>query len=285
MEASTSASIKRKNRSFSSERPGDERGTPKALPKIPRLTTTPPEDAASAAAGGQDPDVLEEDELPSLEELSQALSEEGEKSYAEAAGSAGKATDRKDYPYLLYVHTGDEERKTMTRKTWDLFLKEVNKAVVDMVLEKGKAPRSEWNAYKRGVGFFAILDKDSQTMMKELIAAIKVAEFSFRGWAKGETGKYTPLTTILPAQMDGLPTGKLMHAITALNGLPAQTEQETHFVIRSCEARRGGSGRVLRIGVSRTWKEILESMDYRVLAATTMLEFRTGAGTPSSPPR
>ncbi len=278
-------SSKRKNRSFSAERSGEERETPKSsLPKIPRIASTPKE-AAQVATRENEEDVLDEEELPSLEELSQALDEEeGGKSYAEAAGT-GKKVIRKDYPFFLYVHTGDEERKTMTRKTWELFLKEVNKTVVDMVLDKGKAPRSEWNAYKRGVGFFAILDKDSQIMMKDIISGIKVAEFTFRGWAKGETGKYTPLTTILPAQLDGLPTGKVMQAIIALNRLPESTEQEVQYVIRSCEARKGGSGRVLRIGVSKTWMEALESMDYRVLVATTMVEFRTGAGTPSSPKR
>ncbi len=231
---------------------------------------------------------MDEEELPSLEELSQALDEEGGKSCAcaEVAGSGAEGrTVRKDYPFLLYVYTGDEDRKVMSRKTWDLFLKEVNKSLVDMVLEKGKAPLSEWNAFKRGVGFFAIIDKDSQVMMKELIAGIKVAEYSFRGWAKGETGKYTPLTAVLPQQLDGLHTGKVLQAVTTLNQLPEPTEEEKHYVIRSCEARRGGAGRFLRIGVSKDWLETLESKEFRVFVGLTVVEFRTRAGTPSLPKR
>ena len=284
----TSTSTKRKNRSLSLERPGEEQETPKtSLPKIPRIVQTPPEETASAAPKGDEEEVLDEEELPSLEELSQALDEEGgEKSYAEATGSGtGGRTIRKDYPFLLYVHTGDEERRTMSRKTWDLFLKEVTKAHMDLALKTGSAPFSEWRAFKRGVGFFAILDKESQIQMKELIANVKVAEYTFRGWAKGETGKFTPLTTVLPAETDGTPAGKIMQVITCLNGLPESSEASTHYVIRSCEARKGGKGRILRVGVSKEWMERLGAKNLQVFLGPRLLEFRTAAGAPASPKR
>ncbi len=281
-------SSKRKNRSFSTERSGEERETPKSsLPKIPRITSTPPAEAAQTATKGNEDEVLDEDELPSLEELSQALDEEGgERSYAEAAGTTESGrTSRKDYPYLLYVHTGDEERRTMSRKTWDLFLKEVTKAHMDLALKTGSAPFSEWRAFKRGVGFFAILDKESQMQMKKLIADVRVAEYTFRGWAKGETGKFTPLTTILPAETDGTPAGKIMQVIACLNGLQESTEANTHYIVRSCEARKGGKGRILRVGVSKEWMERLEAKKLQVFLGPRLLEFRTAAGAPASPKR
>lgn len=66
------------------------RETPKtSLSKIPRMGQTPPEAAASTATKGSDNrSVFDEEELPFLEELYQALEDDDrEKSYAEATGT------------------------------------------------------------------------------------------------------------------------------------------------------------------------------------------------------
>ncbi len=58
----------------------------------------------------------------------------------------------------------------MSRNTWNLFLKEMTKALMDKAQNVGKVPLWDWHAFKRGVGVFAIIDEESQQTMKELIA-------------------------------------------------------------------------------------------------------------------
>jgi hypothetical protein len=85
--------------------------------------------------------------------------------------------------------------------------------------------------------------------MKEVIDGITVAEYSFRAWAKGETGEYTPLTIRIPAAMTRktFTAGKIMQAACLLNKLP-----ENSHTIRDCKDVKDSKDRLCASRPKRT---------------------------------
>ncbi len=82
------------------------------------------------------------------------------------------------------------------------------------------------------------MDEESQTLAKQLVSEITVAEHRLRAWSKSERGNYASATAKLPAMLKNQPYGKIMAAVTKLNNLPAEG-----FVRIRAMSVSSGSGR------------------------------------------
>ena len=96
-----------------------------------------------------------------------------------------------------------------------------------------------------------------------------MAEHKFRAWAKNKRGKYTSVTAKLPAMLKNQPYGKIMAAVTKLNGLPAEG-----FVLRKGTTFKDqGDVRLLQIGVTKEFLEALQKVK-RVRVGFCSVQFR-----------
>ncbi len=150
------------------------------------------------------------------------------------ANVAKKGKRRKDFPYILYVHTGEEERRTMSTKTWTCFFEKMQVVCLNLTLKGEVVPKIEWSGFAKGVGLIAPANKASRTLVKKLASQVKVTEFTFKAWARGEKGKYIPLSIRLSATMPStdFSSGKFMQAVIIANKLPDK------YVIRGVQAGR-----------------------------------------------
>ena len=130
-------------------------------------------------------------------------------------------------------------------------------------------PKIDWSNLVRGVGVLAVVDADSHALTKQLVGDIEVAEHKFRAWAKNERGKYTSVTAKLPVMLKNQPYGKIMAAVTKLNGLPA----EGFVLCKGTMFKDQGDVRLLRIGVTKEFLEALQKVE-RVRVGICSLEFR-----------
>jgi hypothetical protein len=278
--ASTSKSIevkgnsKRKNRSLSLERstPSKDEEHKKKIPRTgdqpanlgsPKTSSTPTLPRMPEEEDEDDDLVIDESGEPSVLDLAEDL----RSALPDYSGVAQGSTPKTDFPYILYVHVGKEQRRKMSRETWTVLLEKVHSATLDLALA-GKGVRIEWNGYAKGVGMFAPADAASRAAMKEVIDGITVAEHSFRAWAKGEMGEFTPLTIRIPAAMTRktFTAGKIMQAACLLNKLP-----ENSHTIRDCKDVKDSKDRLLRITAKKDLVDAIISLDGTLYVAASKL--------------
>ncbi len=266
---------KRKNRSLSLERST----SPKAAvqPKIPRIGHTPPSghNPSTSTPKPSLEEVEEEDENLVANEASEPTLEEFAADVRDALPDfskvvAGKA-DKPDFPYILYVHSGKEERRTMSRETWTVLLEKLQVATLNLVLNSNgeEGAKVEWTGYARGVGLVAPADEASRDTVKNLISGLQVADESFRAWAKGEKGEWTPLSLRIPATMakKTFTAGKIMTAACLLNKLPGKDS----FQIRDCQDVKNSKDRLLRITAKKDLVDALIQRDGVIYVASSKL--------------
>jgi hypothetical protein len=269
-----SGNSKRKNRSLSLERstPSKDEEHKKKIPRTgdqpanlgsPKTSSTPTLPRMPEEEDEDDDLVIDESHEPSVLDLADDL----RSALPDYAGAAQGSKTSTDSPYILYVHVGKEERRKMSRETWTVLLEKVHSATLDLALA-GKGVRIDWNGFAKGVGLFAPADADSRAAMKEIIDGITVAEYSFRAWAKGETGEYTPLTIRIPAAMTRktFTAGKIMQAACLLNKLP-----ENSHTIRDCKDVKDSKDRLLRITAKRDLVDAIIKLDGKLYVAATQL--------------
>ncbi len=261
---------KRKNRSFSSERGATPMVSSFAF-KIPQLGASP------ATPSGSAPPSVSNDNEEKQDVIDDKSTEPGLEDFADDiraalptyANMAGKGEKRKDFPYLLYVHTGEEERRTMSKETWTFFYEKLNVTFMNLVFGGKEVPTLEWSGFAKGVRLICLVNKESLEQMRDIVATIKLAEFTFRGWAKGERGKYVPLSVRLPPPlMSGVFTaGKVLQMAILQNKLPNK------YVIRGCRKVPGGSTeRLLRFGAEEELFEALRQRNGNIGVAAHRLE-------------
>ena len=265
---------KRKTRSLSLERSGSNPPTP--VSKQPRVTPAPetssstptklvPTIVEATEAMGDMNVIQDETDEPTLDDVAP-----GDVS-GEAADYASKAKGaaRKDYPYILYVHEGNDERKTMSRETWNCLYEKINTACMDLIIGEKDAPKIEWSGFAKGVGLIAPLDERSRDIMQKLVADTEVAEYKFRAWAKGEKGRWVPLSIKIPAFMkkETVTAQKIMQMAVLMNKLP-----EKSYIIRSCHVIQPGKERLLRIGADEHLVTRLKQLKGEIYVAAAKLE-------------
>jgi len=264
-EVNDNTSNKRKNRSLSLERGPSSSSTPVVTPssKIPRVGGTPQDVCPPPGFS----DVIEDEASePALDSLDMADLDGALPTMAEITKKGSKM----DYPFILFIHQGKEDRRTMTKETWRCLYEQVQERCLNLIIEGKDAPTVEWSGYKAGVGFIAPKDKESRSLLKDIVDSLKVAEFNFRAWAKGEHGKYIPLSIRIPATMkqETFPSGKIMQAAILFNKLP-----EGKHVIYSCNpVSNTGKDRLLRIGVEEELFNAIKEKDGSLYVAASKLE-------------
>ena len=266
---------KRKNRSLSLERSTSPK--PAVQSKIPRIGRTPPSGSTPSTStpkpsleGVEEEDadlVADEASEPTLEEFAADVRDDLPDFSKVAAGKSNKP----DFPYILYVHSGKEERRTMSRETWTVLLEKLQSATLDLVLNSAgeEGVKVEWTGYARGVGLVAPADEKSRDKVKELIGGLSVADESFRAWAKGEKGEWTPLSIRIPATMTKrtFTAGKIMTAACLLNKLPGKDS----FQIRDCHDVKNSKDRLLRITAKKDLVDALIQRDGVIYVASSKL--------------
>ena len=184
---------------------------------------------------------------------------------------AGRAK-REFSPFILFIHVGEEERRKMNRDTWLLFYEKLCDKLLDLNLEGKEAPTVEWHAFSKGFGLICPVDETSRDLLKGHVREIVVADFTFRAWARGEEGKYLPVTTHLPECLFKAPPGKILQAAMRANNFPLDS-----FVVRDCKKAnklQDSKVRLLRFGATRELVEALQAKNGRMAVAAVTLELR-----------
>ena len=109
--------------------------------------------------------------------------------------------DKKVHEHILWIHKSKDERLTLMRVEWNIFLTKLQ----ELVLAGKPYLKINWQRLVWGVGILTPMDKESQTITQEIVRRIKVAENSLRAWAKGD--KDTNLTVKLPSTMNSITSG------------------------------------------------------------------------------
>ncbi len=256
---------KRKTRSVSTERGASRSGhTPEA--KSAKVTPHTSTSSSTIMEQGEDSDVIvDEDHEPSLDDFAEEM-KAALPTYAQSA----KGEKKKDYKYILYVHLGDEERRTMAKEVWTLLFEKVQASCLERVFAQKEVPKIEWSGYSKGVGVIAPSDEASRDIMKEIISNTKVAEHSFRAWAKGEKGKYTLLSILIPHTMkkEVFTAGKIMQAAIMMNQLP----EGSHYIRNCKEVAGGGKQRILRLGAEDNLVQAFKDKNGVIYVAASKLE-------------
>ena len=195
----------------------------------------------------------------SMEELRQGLSE------VEGNLQAETASSKLNYPLLLFVNSGGEERTCLSKETWRLFARKYGAVVTDLILEDKPFPKSDWIGFSNGSGVIATTDVASQELAKEIISSITVAEYKFRGWGKGEQGKYARMSIMVPDALKDTQSEKIFSLIRKVNNIDESALQvrntQTH------EGRRYINGVIL--------KTILPQLPERLSIGWTTVTIRT----------
>ena len=76
----------------------------------------------------------------------------------------------------------------MSRQTWSLFTKKLSDLVMSRVFEDLPVFKIDCTNLVRSKGILAAVDEDSQTLTKQLVSEIVVAEHKFRAWSENERG-------------------------------------------------------------------------------------------------
>ena len=246
------------------------------LPKIPKLvgTAKEPSNTPIESSDHQEGDYIDRDDLPTLETFTQDLQIELPETFAEATKGGTKRKRKRarvENPYVLYMHTGDEERRAMSKETWSTFLTKLQSIVVDLSIAGKETPRVEWSGFADGVGLLAPRDVVSRDLLKDIVQSIEVAEFKFRGWTRTEEGKFTSLQMRIPPSMSHLTSGKLLTSITKINGLP-----EGSALARGYKSVPRSKEKVLRIGAEKPFVEALVALKGEVYVGVSKLVVYAG---------
>jgi len=254
-----SSSNKRKNRSssHSAERPA-EKSTPDMTGpqfKIPRTTENLEDDSMVVDGEENEPSPFSD-----LKDIEGALP-------TTADAVKGK---KQEFPHLLFVHQGQEDRRKMSRDTWRVLYEKLQEKCLNLVLEGKTAPNIEWSGFKAGVGFIAPVNAESRAIVQDLVKDIKVAEFSFRAWARGEKGKYVQLTIRVPATMnpETFSAGKVLQAAILLNKLP----EEKHVIYSCTSISKNCKDRILKFGAEVELFNAIKAKNGQLYVAASKLE-------------
>jgi len=222
--------------------------------KIPRISQAqidnPPKEPEAKAEGENEGEDIKEDDVVEDESAYPPISEFD--AATEGASYAAKAKgqkEKRDCPYLLFIHQGKEDRKLMNKELWFLLLEKLQEKTITLTLEGKESPDVDWTGFARGVGVIAPADEQSKGMLKDIVGDIELDGKFFRAWAKGERGKFTPLTIQIPATMNAnsLPSGKILVGLAIKNKL---TQGPEHMVVRSCTKIPHKHSRTFRFAVS-----------------------------------
>ncbi len=251
-EGSSQATDKRKRESSASSASSSTKAPPTSKPKTDLVAPAkfkPPQNPPPPASEAME---QQEDGAPgtiarqlTVEDLKSGIeSVETSPSYAAATGGNTKVKPSKlKCDHILFITGGGEERTSISRVTWAIFLEKYAAKVVDLELDDKPAPSSDWTGFKAGQGIIACNDAESKALARDIVANIEVAEHTFRAWGKNEKGSYIPVTIPVPVELKSIPAGKIVALMHKINRLP-----EGSFKSRSVREAPNGKRYIHGVG-------------------------------------
>ena len=113
-----------------------------------------------------------------------------------------------NYEFILFINTGGEDRLGMSRQTLNLLTEKLSDLLMSRVFEDLLVLKIDWSNLVRGIGVLAAVDEVSQTLTKQLVSEITVAEHKFLAWSTYKRGIYTLVTGKLPAMFKNQRTAR-----------------------------------------------------------------------------
>ena len=228
--------------------------------------TIPRKPKNAAAGSDQDPpegEVVEHDiDMDALRESLEDVS------YADAVVGAKSVKEKKNYPFILFIHSGTEERLAITRDTWRLLSTKLNDRCLLLDLED-EGIESEFMAFSKGAGIVATLNEESMNKMKTIVATTEVAGTAFRAWSLGEKGDKVYLSARLPRVFDKAPAAQIMSVLARKNKL-----DDDALMLRSCKAQsEDNPQKVLKVCVTKETLATLQARQMRLKIGMTSIEF------------
>ena len=234
--------------------------------KIPKLAASnvPSTEETSEQDDSAMVGIVDEDSI-SMEDVRRSLDD---LTYAGVAGDkASTGKRKKEYPFILHVHSGTEEREPITRDTWQMLSSKIDERLVTFDIE-GDPIEADFHAFSKGAGIYAITDDRSRSRMQALVAETQVAGHHFRAWAKGEKGTHTHLVTRVPMSLEKVAGGKITAALMKRAGIA-----DDDYKLISCHSSKGNPQRILRIGFTEAAMTILHQRDMRLKVGSNTVTF------------
>jgi len=180
--------------------------------------------------------------------------EEGKATFAAKARPPGYS------PYLLHIYASRLEKEPINRDQFRLLYEQLQALIFERLSENLVLPRIMWSAPKSDHGLIAPADRESKTIVQQLISQIKVGDTRFRAWGPGESDQITPISLSLPPSLadDKYTAPKLLEAILQQNtSLPRGAENYKRVErLRSAKTQAP----FLRLVVSRMVLDIIKQL-------------------------
>lgn len=174
--------------------------------------------APPAANDAEMADVIEsEEDEPTLDTFTKDMRTSLDTDVREGAEKEKSAA-----PWLLYIHKTCEERATMPKGAWQLFLEKFSSACIDLQLGAKPAPKITWTGFSKGVGVLAPIDELNRDLAIEIVSKIEIGGEKVKAWKKGEKGDWCVLALQVPPALDKVPAGKLLQAAFRGNQVNAE---------------------------------------------------------------
>lgn len=161
-----------------------------------------------------------------------------------------------EYPHALFVYEGREERRRMSKKTWDLLAVKIQDATLDAILAGHNLQVAGLRVHY-GRGCVLCENRETAMKMKELVGGLKVAETTFRAWAKDEVGEWSECTLRLPPSMPAskIAAVKIMQVCALMNRWPQDS-----YRIRDFKPAPGSTkDSILRFGANTQLVEVIRA--------------------------
>ena len=140
-------------------------------------------------------DTKIEEELPDLTDKqiddlhSEVVSSEDANDGKATSYAGAAAKNKKDYPYAIYVQSGDEQRAPISKAHFSAFQEEIWKRKIKLTPDENDKLIIDWVCHKDGYGIMGCQDSHSATWVKEVAAAFLYEGTKTRGWSRWERGQ------------------------------------------------------------------------------------------------
>jgi len=185
---------------------------------------------------------------------------------------SGARTVKKDNPFILFVHQGEDDRRRIDKRdTWNILMEKITDLCLDLTAKGEPSPNVEWSSYNDGAGAISPADEESREILVELISQTKVCEKVFRAWRKGEEGSHIPVTLRIPPVLHKHTSGKIMQMVALKNKLETDS-----YIVRAYKDVPKSKDKLLKVSVNKDTLAKIKDLNGQVYVGICKLDVYQG---------
>ena len=245
--------------------------------KVTPSSNKTPATATESAEGEEEQPLIDDEHINRLAACH--LSSEGDnenttETRKESEETYAKKTQKKIFPWILFIHAGENKRLGINKDEFKHILRSLNTFLLtnEEIQEKINI---EWSDYVGQTGIIACLDEETHHWVKEFIRQAQFGEGKiYRAWSKEESVRTETVRVFLPDAYEGIPLRVIIDGCLKKNKL----EGDYKIVSKS----RTKTGLYLKLGFDEKLFSTIQpfkidqtekSSTYRMQAGASKLNF------------